>query len=249
MRDTTRGLFVLGAAVAVGLPLWFEFVLDKRYSGPNLWPGMVGNFTASFAAFLLALAWDRRQRQQEREQEETARAAELERETENERGRRATDARRLLEIVVVELAHNRKVVRTFATTTVGMAPLADHLRTGAWARSADVLSRILSRPDLIAKASGLYDRLAELQWRLRFVAEASGSAYRQNELPDVINQTDLLARSIDKDFDEIHELLKRQAESPDVDLLGIRREIAASISATSTVTASLSVARPTATAD
>jgi hypothetical protein len=236
-------LFLLGTAAAVGLPLWFEFVLDKRYRGPNLWPGMVGNFTASFAAFVLALAWDRRQRQQEREHEETARAEQLEREVEEERGRRETYARRLLAIAVDQLTHNREVVRTLRLRTVEHSPLAYHLRTGAWVRSADVLSRILSRPDLIARASGLYDRLGELQWRLRFIAEASGVAYRQNELRDIIHQTDLLVRSIDDDFDDIRQRSQQEAESPTVDLLGIRREIVASITATSRVSASLSAVR------
>lgn len=65
--DHVRVALVLGLLVAVAFPLWFQFGHLKNYGGASLWPGLIGNFVASFAAFVIALSWDRQQRQQERE--------------------------------------------------------------------------------------------------------------------------------------------------------------------------------------
>jgi hypothetical protein len=230
-------LFVAALLAAIGFPLWFELGHPgDHYGGPDLWPGLVGNFTASFFAFVLALAWDREQRREEWAQEQSLRADEIDRAATEEQGRRKTDARRLLEVVVDELRHNRDQIAQFAASSVGNAPFAYHLRLGGWERSADNLGRLLSKSDLVAKTSSLYDRLGELRWRLRFMVEAgmTGTAAiptqsaKRTELKDVIDSSDLLARSIDQDLGEILKLLVDEAEDPAVDLLGIRREIVAS---------------------
>jgi hypothetical protein len=236
-------------AAAVGLSLWFQFGNLKHYGGAYLWPSLLANFAASLGAFVLALAWDRRLRAQEavdereelaqrsaEEQEEFARrhAEELK----AEEDRRQTDARRLLDVVVKELEHDREVVRRLAPTTVEHAGLAYHIRTGAWASSADILGRLLSKSDLVAKTSGLYDQLSELEWRLRYIAERVGVA-SQLQVPDAlkraVNETDLFVRSIDESFDALLERLRQEAQDPAVDLLGIRREIVLDFIGSSTV--------------
>jgi hypothetical protein len=226
-RSSVPALTAIALGGAVAVALWFQFGSLKHYGGAYLWPGLIANFAASLGAFLLALAWDRRVRADEsaKEQEEFTRRRDEEAKAEEER--RKTDARRLLQLIVTELKHNRDGVKLLATEGVG-APLLFHIRTGAWAMAAENLGRLLSKSDLVAKTSGLYDQLSELQYRLRFVAERSGVASQLQEwgeLSSAIDSTDELAREIDEDFDDVLERLQREAQDPAVDLLGIRHEL------------------------
>jgi len=227
VRWGVPGLIVAAFVVALGLSLWFQFGNLKHYGGAYLWPALLANFAASLAAFVLALAWDRRVRADElvTEQEQFTRRRDEEAKAEEER--RKTEARRLLELVVAELEHDREAVKLLATEGVG-APLLFHIRTGAWAMSAENLGRLLSKSDLVAKVSGLYDQLGELQYRLRFVAERRGVASqleRRGALSSAIDSTDDLAREIYEDLDHLLQSLRREAQDPAVDLVGIRREL------------------------
>jgi hypothetical protein len=237
--DHVRVALVLGLLVAVAFPLWFQFGHLKNYGGASLWPGLIGNFVASFAAFVIALSWDRQQRQQERENEAYARAERIEQETAQERALRETEARRLLDVVVSEMEATRGEIRQLRPISVGDTPPLRLLLTGAWARSAERLARILSRSDLVAEVSGFYDRISELQWRLRLVTEVGGVAFRQPDLREIVNSTDLLVRSIDDDFDALLERVKNEADAPSVDLLGIRREVAIADTLVSTGSAAI----------
>ncbi|MDX6479634.1 MAG: hypothetical protein QOG85_144 [Gaiellaceae bacterium] len=213
-------LTVVAVGGAVACALWFQFGSLKHYGGAYLWPALIANFAASLGAFFLALAWDRRVRADElaREQQEFTRRRNDEAKAEEER--RKTEARRLLELIVVELKHDRGAVEVLAEG-VG-SPLLFHIRTGAWAMSAEILGRLLSKSDLVAETSGLYDQLSELQYRLRFIAEhnAQQGGVVSPELWSAIESTDELTREIEKEFDDLLERLRQEAQDPAVDLLG-----------------------------
>ena len=81
------------------------------YTGPQPWPGMLGNFTASFFAFVIALAWNRREVEEERLREVEERASRIHDETEQERERRNTEAGRRLATVGNELEHNLRQIK------------------------------------------------------------------------------------------------------------------------------------------
>jgi hypothetical protein len=224
-----RALIVAAFAVAVAVPVWFQIGGLQNYGGPYLWPGLVGNFTASFFAFVLALAWDRRMRADELAKEEEQFRQRRDEEAEAEEERRKTDARRLLVLVVEELDHDHEAVRELVKLGVKTAPLAFQIRTGTWERSADNLGQLLSKSDLVAKTSGLYDRLSELRWRLRFIAEADRFASQlrgRHGLETAVDATNELVREIDDDFDQVLDLIRQESWDPAVDLLGIRRVVA-----------------------
>ena len=72
-----------------------------------------------------------------------------------------------------------------------------------------------------------------------------GVAFRQPDLREIVNSTDLLVRSIDDDFDALLERVKNEADAPSVDLLGIRREVAIADTLVSTGSAAIhAVASP-----
>jgi hypothetical protein len=83
-------LVAVGLLAAVSLPIW----LGETYGRAAVWLGLVGNFTASFAAFLVALRWDRRQREAEGEERERQGREALEREAVKEHDRRESETRR-----------------------------------------------------------------------------------------------------------------------------------------------------------
>jgi hypothetical protein len=93
------GLLVVVVLIAIVTPI----ATAQIYSSADTWTGMATNFSATSLAFLIALAWDRRQRalaelqeaEAERRREEALRAREQERrETEAQRRSSSSGCRR-----------------------------------------------------------------------------------------------------------------------------------------------------------
>ena len=116
----------------------------------------------------------------------------------------------------------RGEIRQLRPISVGDTPPLRLLLTGAWARSAERLARILSRSDLVAEVSGFYDRISELQWPQR--------DRQQHGSPGAFNRRRLrcVARAV-----------KNEADAPSVDLLVIRREVAIADTLVSTGSAAI----------
>lgn len=84
-------VIALGAALILPpLAAWWW------YSGASTWPGLIGNFTASFFAFLIALSWDRSREQVELRREEDERISRDRAAAEAEVSRRRDEAVRRL---------------------------------------------------------------------------------------------------------------------------------------------------------
>jgi hypothetical protein len=103
-RESDVALRLVGGAFVVAVVL--PFVLWPVYGGPLVWPGLVGNFTASLLAFLCALAWDRREKHREREQEASDYEERAEQARDEELVDRKNEARRRFGIVLTELRAN-----------------------------------------------------------------------------------------------------------------------------------------------
>jgi hypothetical protein len=154
---------VIAALVAAVLA---PFIALHYYSGPLVWPGLVGNFTASLIAFLVALAWDRREKQRERVDEE-AMFAQRAQEAEDEEVRdRREEAQRRFRVILKELRVNAKSFEDASGSLSGRIVIPQ-LLDGSWIASGAALSAIASDYELVAALSTFYGRVRELQWRLR----------------------------------------------------------------------------------
>src|SRR6266511_3244791 len=158
-----------GLAVAVGVPLWFW--LGSVYDGSALWPGLAGNFSASFFAFILALTWDRQQARTAGVARVREEGIALRREAETQHARRSAEVQRRFRAILAELRENQSNIDRSSLMLVGDALVLPPLLRGAWAANAQSLSVLVADSDLIGDLSTFYGRVEELQWRLRYRAE------------------------------------------------------------------------------
>ncbi len=133
------------------------------YGGLAFWPGLVGGFGATLAAFLLALNLDHEKERRRAEHDATAL-----------RDRLVVEAKRRLEPVRKELSLNQESVDSLAKAFgpgpgVGALGIILHpqLLEGAWGANAPRLSEILADYELIGNLGSTYGRIEELRWRLR----------------------------------------------------------------------------------
>ena len=131
--------------------------------GLAFWPGLVGGFGATLAAFLLALNLDHEKERRRAEHDATAL-----------RDRLVVEAKRRLEPVRKELSLNQESVDSLAKAFgpgpgVGALGIILHpqLLEGAWGANAPRLSEILADYELIGNLGSTYGRIEELRWRLR----------------------------------------------------------------------------------
>jgi uncharacterized membrane protein len=231
----TRNLVIGFAALAVV----FSVVIWAVYGGVAFLPGLAAGFAATYAAFLVSLAWDRRQRLADAAADADKRRANLEEETDKERQTRRTEATRRLRVIAAELNVNRAELNKLGSSVGDTEPLVV-LRSGAWRASAGPLGEILSDIELVAVLSDFYDRQSELQWRLRWIVELFGVASRVSHQRQVTNVTDQLVRALKKELDPLVERINAAIADPAVDDSDLRRiEIAAT-----SLTGSFAVGRP-----
>src|SRR5262245_20516357 len=193
------------------------------YGLDSFLPGLVVDFGASLAAFLLALTWERDQELQR-----------LERGAEEVEARNETEVRRRLTSVHAELEVNQESLtelqldleprpdRTFAF-------LHPELIEGAWTANAPQLSELMADHELVGDLAIAYGRIEELRWRLRFRSEL-----RTMELDAMV------APLVDELRVEVTDLLSRvdaQIEQPTVQPLGLlhQRTLPSSISVSGSI--------------
>ncbi len=200
------GLLVLAVLVSVIAPVLTAVV----YGGNTTWTGMSTGFSATTLAFLIALAWDRRQRAQaelqeveaERRRDEAARTAEQE--------RRETEARRRFSAIALELERLQGSLTRTVEEQQRYAYFFPDLPSGSWRAASAPLGMIISNYGLMADLSTFYGHVDELQWRLRFKAQPE---IDQAAVSPII---DALARQMLNDAAVLLTHVRRQIAQPDV---------------------------------
>jgi hypothetical protein len=161
------GLLLLAILISVSAPA----VTAIFYGGASTWTGLATNFAATSVAFLIALAWDRRQRayaeiqeeEAERRREIAARAREQE--------RRETEAQRRFSAIALELERIQSSLQRTAGEQQGYKYFFPDLPSGSWQAGSGPLGVIIANYSLMADLSTFYGHVGELQWRLRFKAQ------------------------------------------------------------------------------
>lgn len=142
------------------------------WGASTTWPSVITNFAATAIAFLVALAWDRRQRAvadlaelaAEAKREQAARLAEQE--------RRETEARRRFSAIGLELERLQGSLQRTVDEQHKYKYFFPDLPSGSWQAGGGPLGMIIANYSLMADLSTFYGQVGELQWRLRFKAEA-----------------------------------------------------------------------------
>ncbi len=200
------GLLIVVVLVSVVTPL----LTARYYSGPETWIQMATSFSATVLAFLIALAWDRRQRafmelqeaEAERRREEAARAAEHE--------RRETEAQRRFSAIALELERLQTSLQRAVDEQQGYKYFFPDLPSGSWLAGSGPLGMIISNYGLMADLSTFYGHVAELQWRLRFKAQPGVDETAVNPIIDA------LARQMLNDVAVLLTHVRRQVTQPDI---------------------------------
>jgi hypothetical protein len=200
------GLLVAVVVVSLAAPI----LAAVYYSGGQTWPGMATGFSATTLAFLIALAWDRRQRalaelqeaEAERRRDEAARLAEQE--------RRETEAKRRFSAIALELERIQSSLSRTVDEQQRYTYFFPDLPSGSWNAASGPLGVILSNYGLMADLSTFYGHVEELRWRLRFKAQPGVDDTAVGPIIDA------LARQMLNDVAVLLAHVRRQVASPDV---------------------------------
>jgi hypothetical protein len=200
------GLLVLVVAVSIVTPV----LTAVFYGGPSTWTSLATGFSATVLAFLIALAWDRRQRElaelaeaeAERRRDEAARVAEHE--------RRQLEARRRFSAIALELERLQESLRRTVEEQHGYKYFFPDLPSGSWAASSGPLGMILSNYGLMADLATFYGHVDELRWRLRFKAQGDVD---EAQVSPIISA---LASQMSTDVATLLSHVRRQISEPDV---------------------------------
>lgn len=200
-------LLLVGVFVAVVTP-----VLSARsYGAVVTWPAMATSFSATCLAFLVALAWDRRQRNVADQKEIAAEAKREEGERSGEQDRRVLEAKRRFAAIALELARIEASLRRTSAEQQRFKYFFPDLPTGSWNASSGRLGLIVANYSLIADLSTFYGQVEELRWRLRFKAYAGVDETAVGPLVDA------LARELLRDVGQLRSDVAKQLANPDVE--------------------------------
>ena len=200
------GLLVVVVAIAVAAPI----VTAVAYGGSNTWTSMATGFSATTLAFLIALAWDRRQRDQAVLEEAAAEARREEAVRATEHERRQTEATRRFSAIALELERIQQSLTRTAEEQQRYAYFFPDLPSGSYLAASGPLGMIISNYGLMADLSTFYGHVDELRWRLRFKAQPAVDGQAVNPLIDA------LARQMLNDVAVLLTQVRRQMASPDV---------------------------------
>ena len=150
-------LTVVAVGVAVVLPLVSWRV---RYGGRATWPGLIGNFTATLSAFVLALWWDRHRAVLAAQQV-----------VDEEQDERRTELRRRLTGVQDELARLKASIEDTIEKGRTAKYFLPDLPTAAWTASGERLAALMADYRLVVDLGILYAQVDDLRWRLRLLSE------------------------------------------------------------------------------
>jgi hypothetical protein len=200
-------------------------VVNCVYGGAAIWPGLVTNFGASLAAFLLALSWSHAtERHRVVQLSQGAHAQRLRAQKELEE-RLTTEVRRRLEPVREELRRNQ-ISLGFLATHLAKTEVAGtfqilhpELLDGAYRANATRLTELIADFELTSKLSSTYGRIEELRWRLRQRTAQLTTALDSMTAPLV---DELLGEVID-----LHQRIGAQVIAPAIQPTGLRTDDAA----------------------
>jgi hypothetical protein len=175
---------------------------------------MAPDFAGTSLAFLIALAWDRRQRAEaelqeaeaERRREEAARLREHE--------RRETEAQRRFSAIALELERLQAGLQRTVDEQHGYRYFFPDLPSGSWRAGGGPLGMIISDHGLMADLSTFYGHVEELRWRLRFKAQPGIDDAALNPIIDA------LATQMANDVADLLSHVRRQVARPDVQPIG-----------------------------
>lgn len=202
------GLLLVGLAVAVTTPFlawrWW-------YDGNATWPSLISNFSATFFAFVLALAWDRRQRGLADAKESAAELRRGETEAEAEQARRTLEARRRFSAIALELARLEASIGRTVKEQSGYKCFFPDLPSGSWQAGSGPLGLIIADYGLMADLATFYGHVDELRWRLRFKAQPGLDDAAVSPIIDA------LARQMLPDVEDLLRQVRAQVTRPDVE--------------------------------
>jgi hypothetical protein len=176
------GLLILVILVALVTP-----VLSAVFYGATAtWPSMATNFAATSVAFLVALAWDRRQRALVELREAAAERRRQEDDLAAEQERRETEARRRFAAIALELERLQASVQRSVDEQQRYKYFFPDLPSGSWEAGRGPLGMIIANYGLMADLSTFYGHVNELQWRLRFKAQVGVDDAAVNPIIDAL---------------------------------------------------------------
>ena len=180
------------------------------WGGGSTWPSLSSGFAATAVAFLVALAWDRRARAAADHKEAEAEARRVQAAKLAEQERRASEAKRRFSAIALELERlQRSLERTVEEQHLYKYFFPD-LPSGSWRAGSGGLGMIIENFGLMADLSTFYGHVEELQWRLRFKAEAGVD---ETAVSPII---EALARQMLADIAVLLAQVRRQVANPDV---------------------------------
>lgn len=200
-------LLILGIGVAVASP----FLSASVYGASLTWPALVTSFSSTLLAFIVALAWDRRQRAVADRKEAVMEAQREAVELRVASDRRQLEARRRFAALELELARVEASLRRTADEGHKFKYFFPDLPSGSWAASSSHLGMIVANYTLMADLSTFYGQVEELRWRLRFKASNDVEA---NEVSPLVSA---LAREMLRDVSHLRDAVARQVEEPEVE--------------------------------
>src|SRR6266540_686679 len=224
-RSASRSsMYVRLAAFACVLGM---VVVVSIWGSASLFPGLLGNFAASLAAFMLALAWER-DREAARSESD---AALIEQQRATEVRRRFAPARLELEKNAQSLKELGKLIVPDPYATPVFTYAHPQLLEGAWTANAPRLSELVADYDLIGDLAMTYGRIEELRWRLRHRSE--------NMTKDLDEMTIPLITELRGEVDDLLERVGEQIDHPSVQALGLLHVKGGALGATVGTTASI----------
>ncbi len=200
------GLLIIVLVVSIAAPI----LTAVYYSPHDTWVSLGTGFSATVLAFLVALAWDRRQRSYvelqeaaaERRRDEAARAAEHE--------RRETEAKRRFSAIALELERLQSSLRRTAEEAQRYTYFFPDLPSGSWQAASGPLGVIVSNYGLMADLSTFYGHVDELRWRLRFKAQPGVDEEAMSQIIEA------LAKQMLNDAAVLLAHVRRQIANPDL---------------------------------
>jgi hypothetical protein len=160
-------LLLVGLLLGVVGPI----VTDFFYDGEFIWPLVVGTFTATVLAFLVALQWDRHQAVRQEVRNVAAELRQQEAELRKEQERRTLEAKRRFSAIGLELERLQASINRTMAEQHNYKHFFPDLPTGSWRAASGPLGMIVSNYGLMADLATFYGHVEELQWRLRFKAD------------------------------------------------------------------------------
>lgn len=200
-------LLLVGIGVAVTTP----FVSASSYGASLTWPALATSFSSTCLAFLVALAWDRRQRAVGDRNEAAAEERRHVAERRAAHERRLLEARRRFAAIALELERIEASLRRTVAEQHRYKYFFPDLPTGSWNASSEPLGMIVANYALMADLATFYGQVEEVRWRLRFKAHAGVDEVEVSPLVDG------LARALLADVVELRRDVARQREEPEVE--------------------------------